>query len=450
MTTVPRPVRTAPTNIAAAAPAQPGKLAFFLFCLLTFVTFARPQDYIVALVPLRLAMILTVIGCLVTVITLPTSKAGSILRERETRLYLAFYAAMIAGIAFSVYRPGSFEVVITRYIVNVCFFLLFVTHVNSVERLKTVGSLLVMAIFIFTLAGLSQGHFIQGRYDTGSSMYDPNDVAFVEVSLLAFALWIVVGRFSKLMKAIALTSILGGILLVLFTASRGGLLGLLAFFVLFLCLRVNNVGGRFKIVLLLALVVVAVANGDKINVDRYRTMELGSVQNDYNFQAGGRTDIWERGWQLFLRSPITGVGVEGFGKAIGDMRAEEFGVIPKWQTAHSTYVLVLTETGILGTVPFALLLVGTLLTFNRLRRGRNHIHDADLAALPGLLLIGFGAQLVAASFLSQTYSSFFTLAFALAATLNRLTRVAAAVPVPAAEPAVPSPYARYAVHPRTR
>jgi hypothetical protein len=110
---------------------------------------------------------------------------------------------------------------------------------------------------------------------------------------------------------------------------------------------------------------------------------------------------------------------------------------------------VVTETGILGTVPFALLIGGALMTFNRARRRRNQIHNPDLAALPGLLLIGFGAQLVAASFLSQTYSTFFTLAFALSATVTRLTRLDAKA-IPVAESPAPSPYARFAVPSRAR
>jgi hypothetical protein len=36
------------------------------------------------------------------------------------------------------------------------------------------------------------------------------------------------------------------------------------------------------------------------------------------------------------------------------------------------------------------------------------------------LLVGFCAQLVAATFLSQSYSMFFTLAFAMSAALNRM------------------------------
>ena len=206
------------------------------------------------------------------------------------------------------------------------------------------------------------------------------------------------GRKSKLpfgpfMLAGTLTAVLFGAVLKLYTASRGGLIGLVTFLALFLCLRVRGVGKAFKITMLAAVVIAGIANAEKINIDRYMT--LGSIEEDYNFQEGGRTDIWKRGVTLFLAHPLTGVGVDGFPKAIGDMRAAENGTLPLWQTAHNAYMLVLTETGIAGLVPFLLLIVTCLSTFNRLRRSSASIQDRDLAALPALLLAGFIAQLVA-------------------------------------------------------
>jgi O-antigen ligase len=348
--------------------------------------------------------------------------------NRETRLYFCFFAAMIAGIPFSVYRPGSFDAVILKYSINMVYFFLFVAHMNSVLRLKQLAVVLLCAMLLLTSFGLVKGTFTEGRYDIGSSMYDPNDVAFVEVSLLALLVWILAASFSKLTKALALAGLIGGIILVLLTASRGGLLGLSTFLVLFLCLRVGRVSKAFKLALVAALVIAAATNAHRINLERLMT--LSSIEDDYNFQAGGRMDLWKRGWTLFLAAPLTGVGVEGFAKAIGDMRAAERGEIPEWQTAHSAYVLVLTETGIIGSVPFLLLIITCVITFNRHRRHRES-GEADLEGLPGLLLVGVGAQLVAAAFLSQAYSMFFTLTFAMSAALTRMT-TDQAVPTPVA------------------
>jgi O-antigen ligase len=333
---------------------------------------------------------------------------------KETKLYLLLYAAMIAGIPFATYRPAAFENVLLNYIVNIVFFLLFVVHVDSVPKLKRVAAILVLSIALFNVFAFTSGQFEAGRYTTASRMFDPNDVAFVEVSLLGFALWVLVGDFGIALKIMAFLTVLSGALLTLYTASRGGLLGLTTFLLLFLVLRVSRVSKGFKTVMLGALIVGAITNADKINIERYQT--LGSLEEDYNFAEGGRVDIWTRGFILFLENPLTGVGVNGFAKALAEQRAAE-GLFGKWVTAHNAYLQVLTETGIVGGTAFLLLIITSLLTFNRLRR-TPPASMPGLGALPGILLVGFGAQLVSASFLSQGYSMFFTMAFAFSAALN--------------------------------
>lgn len=434
---LPEAVRSAaPTHLAAqpaTEAAAPFGGAFHLFCLLTFVIIGRPNDYFLILVPLRLALVFTALTVAATL--LQAKKATrSPFTATETKLYLLLYAVMVAGIPFAVYRPGAFDQVIMKYLVNVVFFLLFLVHVDSVSKLKRVASIIVVSVLLYNIFGFVSGQFMGGRYVTGGQMFDPNDVAFVEVSLLGFALWVLVGRFGFMMRAAALATLVSGVLLTLFTASRGGLLGLVTFLVLFLCLRVSRVSKAFKTALLAIMLVGAYANADKINLERYQT--LGSLEDDYNLAEGGRVDTWKRGMREFWGNPLTGVGVNSFAPAVGWQRAAEGG-FGKWQTAHSVYVQVLVETGIIGGTAYFLLIIIAVRTFNRLRRAAASLPDPELAVLPGILLVSFGAQLVAAMFLSQAYSMFFTLAFALSGALNLMTANAATSSA-AATPAVRS------------
>ena len=413
------PVRTVTDATNFGAP-------FALFCVLTFIIFGRPGDYLLFLVPLRLALVFTIITVAATVFQ-QRDPAASAFKARETKLYLLVYVMMVIGIPFAVYRPTAFEFTLTKYVVNVVYFVLFVIHVDSVQKIKRVASILVVSVFIFTAFGLKNGQFLQGRYDVGGSMFDPNDVAFVEVSLFGYALWVVVGRFGLVMKGMALATLLMGSVLTLYTASRGGLLGLITFLLLFLWLRVHKVGKLFKAILLVALFTGAYMNADKLNFDRYQT--LGSLEEDYNLKDGGRVDNWKRGVRLFVERPITGVGVGSFAAAVGWQRTAE-GKTTKWTVAHSSYIEVLTEIGGIAAFAYFMLIGGVIKTFNRLRRMKGVGLDPELAVLPGLLLVGFGAQLVTGMFLSQAYSMFFTLAFAMSAVLNRVTaKTPSTVPV---------------------
>jgi O-antigen ligase len=408
---------------SASADVRPARrdVAYFAFCVYTFILICRPQDYVSALVPLRLALMFTVITFGLTLAT------GGFARRRlfsipPTAAYLAFFAAMCVGIPFSIYRRASFEFVILGYIVNVIFFLLFVVHVNTLVRLKRIIVIVMVSAFIFSAIGLSQGRFQDGRYVTSTTMFDPNDVAFVEVSLLAFSFCVLLGPFRALTRVMALAGILMGVVVTLLTGSRGGLVALVTMLVLFLMMKVTKVSKVRKAIMLIGIVVAGAMNADRINVERYLT--LGSLTSDYNLQdESGRAQIWERGVALFLAEPLTGVGVDGFAEAIGSMRQREY-LTPQWQSPHSSYVQVVTETGLLGAIPFATVLVVCGRNMFRLRRLGGTSVLADVGAFSGILFVGFSAQLLGAAFLTQAYSLLFTLFFGVAASLHQIAAAA--------------------------
>jgi O-antigen ligase len=194
----------------------------------------------------------------------------------------------------------------------------------------------------------------------------------------------------------------------------------------FLGLRVHKVGKPFKVLLLVGLLAGAYMNLDKLNLERYET--LGSLEEDYNFGEGGRVDNWTRGLRLVAERPLTGVGVASFAAAVGWQRKAE-NMSTKWSAAHSVYIEILTETGVIGGGAYFLLIFGALRTFDRLRRSSTAFPDPELGILPGLLLVGLGAQMVAGAFLSQAYSMFFTLTFAMSAALNRIAAQTQTTPV---------------------
>src|SRR5262245_39111312 len=100
--------RTA-TAVGTAAKSPVG-FAFVVFCLYTFVLVGRPQDYLPALAPFRLALVLTLVAAAATVFG-GGHQEGSIFRHTETKLYYFLFAVMCIGIPFSIYRRASFNFV---------------------------------------------------------------------------------------------------------------------------------------------------------------------------------------------------------------------------------------------------------------------------------------------------------------------------------------------------
>ena len=390
---------------------------FWVFCVYTFILIARPQDYVPFLAPLRLALVFTILTCLVTFVGRRVQE-GNLFRSNVTWLYLLLFVVMCAGIPFSVYRRGSFNFVLMTYVANIAFYLMFLAHVDSAERYKRVVNVVAVSTLVCSAAWFIQGGFRAGRYVTGSGMFDPNDVAFVEVALLPFALCVLAGQFGLISKALALLTVLLSVLLTLYTASRGGAIGLLVLFIQFLLVPIANVRRGHKLIILTCVVAVAMLNADKFNLERFSSLtDLGS---DYNLSDEyGRTQVWKRGLKLLADSPLTGVGVSCFNEAVGAMRENE-GLPPAWQAPHNSYIQVLVETGLPGGITFLLLIATCLANFNRYRKCGPTPSDGTVARFSALLLFGFTAQVVTAFFLSQAYSVLFSLYFAASAVQRQI------------------------------
>jgi O-antigen ligase len=106
--------------------------------------------------------------------------------------------------------------------------------------------------------------------------------------------------------------------------------------------------------------------------------------------------------------------------ALGYMR-ENLGLQAIWQVTHNSFLQIGAEVGLIGFVVFILISLQSLLIFLRTsRRQATSAETEEIRILGGLMFLGFTGQLVAAVFLSQGYSIYFVLYFALAAVIRRL------------------------------
>jgi O-antigen ligase len=174
---------------------------------------------------------------------------------------------------------------------------------------------------------------------------------------------------------------------------------------------------------------------DRIDVERYFT--LSELSSDYNVAGEeGRLTLWQGAIELALANPLTGVGVDCFEYAYFAAREAAGNPYLRWHSVHNSLLQVAAEVGLVGFAVFLAINVQTVLTLYRVsktpREQRFNPRDAsELGALGGLLLLGFIGHLVAGFFLTQGYSIFSTLYFALAAAIGRVHGTLLAAPSPA-------------------
>lgn len=378
----------------------------------------RPQDLLPVLQPLRPALLLTALT-LLAVIFSGGQKLSNAFSLKEAKRFLFFIAIMIFGIPFAFHRRVAFESVFLGYSVNILFFLFLTSEVDSLKKLKSLVLIISLSNFLFSFFGYFLGSFHGGRFGIYGSMFDENDIAYVLVSLFPLSLFYLLSNQGLLKKALGITVICSSIIVILMSGSRGGLLGLTTVLAILLLTKFGGMKKSQKILTIGLIIGVYFVIKDRINIERYLTLlEIGS---DYNISdETGRTQIWKKAIMLMFYHPITGVGVECFSMALGYMR-EGMGLQPIWQATHNAFLQIGAEVGLIGFVVFILINLRSLLTFLYISKIKAMSSEAhEIRILAGLMFLGFIGHLVTANFLSQGYSSYFVLYFALAGIIRRL------------------------------
>ncbi|MBS1986262.1 MAG: O-antigen ligase family protein [Bdellovibrionales bacterium] len=227
---------------------------------------------------------------------------------------------------------------------------------------------------------------------------DPNDIASVLV--LMIPLLASVGlryRPRFLMVPLVATALAFSTVVIWFSQSRGAILSFFAMLGAFLYTRMRFRHRWAKWVLMLALA------GMSAGAFKF----LKRSEGDLEGSSQSRLIYWKTAVRMAARNPLLGVGFEGFPSNYEsyspDLRYET-----GYRTAHSSWLLVLAESGWLGALLFISLFGWTLRMAwqHRLRQ-------------PELFIAGIGYG-VAMSFLSHSYTltPYFFVALVLAHGLN--------------------------------
>ena len=391
---------------------KPG-VVFLLFCLWIIILVSRPQDIFPALGVLRPALLVGMVTLGTAVLQGIFFKRFHFLRERQVKLYIALLGIMILGIPFSLYTRLSFMTVFTLYINVIIFFFMFVVIVDSVKKLSFVLFLGCLSNGFYSAFAVAKGQVVSGRLMFGE-MFDPNDLAFFTLCFLSINL-LYISRDNRLLVRLACLGCVGsGLLLILLTGSRGGMLALCVVSILLIFRKSKVVGKSLKVAMIgLALFFIGFST---INFERFLT--VFELNEDYNTSAeDGRLKVWERGMKIMLANPLTGVGVDCFGEAIGRDREAEGARTLMWQAPHNMFVQIGTETGVIG---FSLYLLITFNVFIILNKARKNEYSQQLSRIGEMTFLGFSGLVISGFFLSQAYSMYWAFYVALSSVINRL------------------------------
>jgi len=381
-----RRVRTADSSSSSAS-----YTALRVFLLLLYSNVAL---WIPALEVVRPAQIAVLAAGLLLAMEGVTGRRRLGLVWPESPLLLAFLLAAFLSSFTAMWPRWALETSMDLTKCAIVYFLVALS-VDSVQRIKgLLWTLVVGGLFpafgtlLFYVQGFTEG----GRSGWLGIFANSNDVAYSLVILLpiAYALGGLSGIRGRLVVALAMLAYSAAIYT---TFSRGGLLGFFSVLVV-IGLRVRSQVMRVAAIGLMALAGIAVAYFWQ-RADGFASLDRDATLNQ-------RFITLKAGMEMFTDHPLLGVGAGCSVVAFADY-APGGALTHKALIVHNTVVQALAELGLLGSVPYLLLILSALVGAHQLARRRTGPGgDSELpvlmagvqAALVGFVVCGLASGLV--------------------------------------------------------
>jgi len=326
--------------------AKPGKLCFNLLLLFVVSLYAIPAQLFPPLAAWHPAQIMAISALVLLVVEKFTLRQSFVLVWPEGYLLLAFVSAAVLS-TFSAFWPlRAYEAAVDLIRILVAYVLIVNTVVTEKRLRAFLVAVVVGGLFpaLGTLNGYFHGDLVEGRAHWIGIFGNSNELAYILVMVVPLAA-VLSGRARFSLRILLWGAIALYVSAIYLTLSRGSLMGLVGVMIL-LALRQRGVIMKLAIGVLLAGGLAFMASSWK--------RSDGATNQDYTFQQ--RIATLKAGAAMFSAHPLLGVGINCAIVAFplyapDDFKAKGALVI------HNTIVQALSETGVLGFVPFVFLIV---------------------------------------------------------------------------------------------
>ncbi len=280
---------------------------------------------------------------------------------------------------------------------------------------------------LFGMASVKFDSVVEGSSTRlGGPINAPNMWGQTVVAVMALAAFRLFHEPKKIVKLL-IVGLLGFMMLeTLNTYSRGAYLalGIVALLIMFVFEKRIN---RLAALTAVGLFLLSIPFWPSTYAERLGSLSILSSGNDYavyqDSSLRGRSSEMLTGIEMFKTNPVIGVGAgnyknnyQSYSQQLGiELRSEE-------RDAHSLYLQILAETGILGFIAFAGAIGSLFIALGKARQ----LADADLRLhnwLPWLnaMQVSLIAYLVAATFLHGAYIRYFWILVALTVSAIQIT-----------------------------
>jgi O-antigen ligase len=322
------------------------------------------------------------------------------------------------------------EVVRSEMVVLGKLLLILLVAVNVLRTRSAIRFYMIFFLAIYaaypargTIFNYLGGYTHFGRALWNHTYSNSNDLAALTLLALSMAAAVLVGERNRWFRLAALVAIVVLAVIILLTKSRGVFLGLGLFAVLGMLANVRRLRNIGVVTLILAAI-FALTPSDAID----RLVGLRHVADTENLQAvdqegsaAQRFAIWKVGAEIAADHPVTGVGWGAYSTAhaVYSPLVDATGISRGKRDTHSTYLNVAAEAGYLGLGIFLVIVLGSLVHAESVRR-RCRVAMPRAAHQLYMLELGLAGFLVASVFASYAQLNMLYLHLALLYGLARV------------------------------
>jgi putative inorganic carbon (HCO3(-)) transporter len=370
--------------------------------LFYFYDFLRPYDFIPALRPLRLSMVIEIMTLISWLLYL--KQTGKTIKWwRFNYLYLGF----IAIIALSVFLAQNNRLalnILQLFVINFVMFMIVTNRMDSTKKLDKLIWILLLIFTYFSIKGIL--NFASGQFDYGSKrtsgvvggsfLSDENDFALALNFMIPFAYFFFIEKSKGLKKYFSLGILTILVLGVIASGSRGGWIGLMTA-IIYCLIMSKRKAISLAIVGLLAVVIVLFAPANY-----WQGVESISRTNEGT--AESRINYWKAGVRMLVAYPLFGVGA-----ANGPIRMPEFVTgfrdsSTQWGRAfHGTFPQVMAELGGSGLILYLMMIFLALKKLRQLLKTDMGEDEARVKLIAKAIIGSIIAYIITATFLSTAY-----------------------------------------------
>jgi hypothetical protein len=420
------------------------KLAFFAGLATIFIRFGVLPELLYYFTGsntyvLYLFAPLAILGCLFT------GGLSRTFRARSAYLMCGFMVWMFLATPLSFWPGASANRVLTYSRTD--FILLFIAAglaVNWKEvriLLNTIALSGIVNLFAARLFAKEDNGRLSLDLNFDGIISNSNDLAAHLMLVLPFVLYFAMKKGRNIAIRIACgIGIVYGISVILGTASRGALVGLIAV-ALFCLIRASQAQRLVFLVGAPVVVLAMMATMPASTMHRLKTLFVaddwhpGMADNEAEESRASRSYLFQQSVRYTLTHPLLGVGLGQFSNYEGNAQ-KAAGLRGNWHETHCTYTQISSECGIPALLFFLGAMFSSMRLLSRTYKQARAQNNGDIANACFCVLIAMVGYLVAAIFLAMGYRFTFPAMVGLALAIHfaaqkQLAAGAIATPIPA-------------------